>query len=97
MITPNHHEQPGPYHDHDIFFGRPNPPSHHPPAHPQYFQQPPPQYHYHPPGFLDQFRKPDGNWDYDKMINHGGQILSIINQARPLVKQMEPLLSLFRR
>lgn len=46
---------------------------------------------------LNQLRKPDGTWDYEKIINHGGQIVSIVNQARPLVKQMGPLLSLFKK
>lgn len=48
-------------------------------------------------GLLEQLRKPNGEWDYEKIMNHGGQIVSIINQARPLIKQMGPLLSLFKK
>lgn len=64
---------------------------------------PPPPYHYGPPPqqnrptFVNQLKKADGTWDYEKIINHGGQIVSIVNQARPLMKQMGPLLSLFKR
>lgn len=47
--------------------------------------------------FMNQLRKPDGTWDYEKIINHGGQIMSIVNQARPLMKQVGPLLSLFKK
>lgn len=79
----------------------------HPPYDPFGFrpQGPPPPYPYpfsqrpqpNRPSFVDQFRKEDGTWDYEKIINHGGQIMSIVNQARPLMKQMGPLLSLFKR
>lgn len=72
-----------------------------PPGPPPPFQQQPYHYGQQPqpnrPSFVNQFRKQDGTWDYEKMINHGGQIMGIVNQARPLMKQMGPLLSLFRR
>lgn len=45
---------------------------------------------------IDQFRKEDGSLDFEKIVNHGGHIISIVNQAKPLVKQMKPLLSLFK-
>ncbi|MFA8439147.1 YppG family protein [Pueribacillus sp. YX66] len=78
---------------HDPFgFRPPGPPP--PYQHPHFYGQPRQP---NRPSFVDQFRKQDGKWDYEKMINHGGQIVSIVNQARPLVKQMGPLLSLFKK
>ncbi len=47
--------------------------------------------------FLNQLQKEDGSFDYEKILNHGGQIVEIVNQARPLVKQMGPLLDLFKK
>lgn len=77
---------------------RPNPFRHWPHVPPPY----PRQYNYgqnmapHHSSIIDLFRKEDGTIDFEKIINHGGNIISIVNQAKPLVKQMKPLLSLFK-
>lgn len=47
--------------------------------------------------FLNQLQKEDGSFDFEKILNHGGQIVEIVNQARPLVKQMGPLIDLFKK
>ncbi len=77
---------------------RPNPYrpwNHVPPPYPRryYYSQP---MNPNRPSIIDQFRKEDGTIDYEKIINHGGNIISIVNQAKPLVKQMKPLFSLFK-
>lgn len=75
---------------------RPNPYRHWPhvpPPYPRHYGQ---HMNPHLHSIIDQFRKEDGTFDYEKIVNHGGQIISIVNQAKPLVKQMKPLLSLFK-
>src|SRR5699024_1672768 len=50
---------------------------------PPFYQHNPYQYQPHSyynqpsPNFLEQLRKSNGDWDYEKIINHGGQIVSI--------------------
>ena len=92
MVDPNFWQSP------QFPFGQPMPPSKSnvPMPPPFFLQQTPPNFT-NQPSFWDQFRKPDGTWDVEKIINHGGQIMSIVNQARPLVKQMAPLMSLFKK
>lgn len=99
MVDNNRQWQQGPFSG--FPFNGPMPPQQQMPTHPPFFQQmaqqPFQQQPVKRPGFLGQLQKPDGSWDFDKMVNHGGQIMSIVNQAKPLVKQMGPLMSLFKR
>ncbi|WP_185806883.1 YppG family protein [Bacillus sp. HMF5848] len=38
------------------------------------------------PSIMNQFKKNDGSWDFDKMFNTAGQFMSAMNQVNGVVK-----------
>lgn len=46
-------------------------------------------------GFMNKFKKPNGNYDMPKMINSANQMMNTLKQVSPMVKQMGSLMNLF--
>ncbi|WP_229727453.1 YppG family protein [Sporolactobacillus putidus] len=49
------------------------------------------------PGFLKPFLDPNGHFDTGKMMNGATQLVTVIKQTAPAVKQLSPLLKFFKR
>ncbi|RYM01775.1 hypothetical protein EWH99_11895 [Sporolactobacillus sp. THM7-7] len=49
------------------------------------------------PQFLKPFLDKKGNIDMGKVMNGASQIVTVINQTAPAVKQLSPLLKLFKK
>ena len=79
---------------------------------PQNFNQPfghgPPQQSYQQPQqqinkpaqknkALSYFMKEDGSWDYEKLGNGFQQVTGIAGKVTPMVKQISPLIALFKK
>lgn len=44
------------------------------------------------PGFLD----PNGNFDFNKLLDGADKMFKLINQTQPLLKQLSPFLNMFK-
>ncbi|MCL1631051.1 YppG family protein [Sporolactobacillus sp. CPB3-1] len=49
------------------------------------------------PGFLKPFLGQDGHIDLTKMVNGASQLVNVINQTAPAIKQLSPLLNFFKK
>ncbi|RYL95604.1 hypothetical protein EWI07_00025 [Sporolactobacillus sp. THM7-4] len=49
------------------------------------------------PGFLKPFLDQNGHIDVGKVMNGANHFVSVINQTAPAVKQLSPLLKLFKK
>ncbi|MDD9147290.1 YppG family protein [Sporolactobacillus sp. CQH2019] len=49
------------------------------------------------PGFLKPFLDQNGHFDTGKMMNGATQLVTVFKQTAPAVKQLSPLLKLFKR
>jgi hypothetical protein len=49
------------------------------------------------PGFLKPFLGQDGHIDVGKMMNGASQLVNVINQTAPAIKQLSPLLNFFKK
>ncbi|MDN3954216.1 YppG family protein [Sporolactobacillus laevolacticus] len=49
------------------------------------------------PGFLKPFLGQDGHIDVGKMMNGASQLMTVINQTAPAIKQLSPLLNFFKK
>ncbi|MCO7174501.1 YppG family protein [Sporolactobacillus kofuensis] len=49
------------------------------------------------PGFLKPFLDQQGHIDVGKMVNGASQLMNVINQTAPAIKQLSPLLNFFKK
>ncbi|BBN98455.1 YppG family protein [Sporolactobacillus terrae] len=50
-----------------------------------------------PAGFLKPFLGQDGHIDVGKMMTGASQLVNVINQTAPAIKQLSPLLNFFKK
>jgi hypothetical protein len=49
------------------------------------------------PGFIKPFMDQNGHFDVGKVMNGATQLVTVLNQTAPAIKQLSPLLKFFKR
>ena len=102
MVQPNNNQQQPPFNPFMWWYPQGQPQGQ-PPMMPQFpfaQQQQPMNNQGQPnnmPQFMNGFLDQNGNFDFNKMMDGANKVYQIINQAQPMIKQLGPLLNMFKK